>query len=68
MMRDVSLETIHDTGSVVEESADVWRGDVCPGAVERYTSPLDELVFATVIIIVLNHVKLGFVTKNERRD
>ena len=53
MAGDVRLEIFHNSGVVVEESPDVGRRDVGPQPREGNASPLDELVFAPVVPVIL---------------
>jgi hypothetical protein len=53
MIDNVSLEAVDNRRCIVKESPDVRRGNVRSRTVERYPVPFDELVFSTVIPIVL---------------
>ena len=53
MVCDIPLEAIHDCACVVKERADVRRGYIRARACEVDTVPANELVFSTMIVVVL---------------
>jgi len=53
MVGDEALERVHDRGGVVEVLPDARRGDVCTLSGKVDSMPLDKLVFATMVPVVL---------------
>lgn len=56
MLRDIPLEAFHDTGIIVEEGSNIRRGDIGSRARKVVSSPFDELIFSSMVVIVLHQV------------
>ena len=67
MMRNITLETIHNSRRVVEIRSHIGRSDIGSSPIERDSVPSDELVFATVIVIVLDCVDASTMLKLSNR-
>ena len=70
MVGDESFETIHDGGRVVKECANVRWGDIRTRASKVDTMPADKLVFAAMIVVILQTVVIsnGWLPLDRTRD